>query len=111
MSTPAPPKDLPELVASLRSEKRAVAHVGIFDLNAYFRERRVRIDVLEAVFGEGGTFVNVLPRWDSGEAVYHPGPFVGEYGVSYYYLCRYQPSLCQQQLCPRFVARTTGIRR
>ena len=78
MSTPAPPNDLPELVASLRSEKRAVAHVGIFDLNAYFRERRVRIDVLEAVFGEGGTFVNVLPRWDSGEAVYHPGPFVGE---------------------------------
>ena len=78
MSASAPPKDLPELVASLRSKKRAVAHVGIFDLNAYFRERRVRIDVLEAVFGEGGTFVNVLPRWDSGEVVYHPGPFVGE---------------------------------
>ena len=72
------PQDLSQLVAALRSEERAVAHVGIFDLNAYFRERWVRIESLETVFGEGGTFVNVLPRWDSGEVVYHPGPFVGE---------------------------------
>ena len=72
------PKDLSRLIAVLRSEERAVAHVGIFDLNAFFRERRVRIDSLETVFGEGGTFVNVLPRWDSGEVLYYPGPFVGE---------------------------------
>ena len=72
------PQDLSQLVVALRSEERVVAHVGIFDINAYFRERRVRIESLETVFGEGGTFVNVLPRWDSGEVVYHPGPFVGE---------------------------------
>jgi len=71
-------KTLSQLVASLRAEERSIAHIGIFDLNAYFRERRVRIDSLEKVYGEGGTFVNVLPRWDSGEVVYHPGPFVGE---------------------------------
>ena len=30
------------------------------------------------MFGKNGTFVNVLPRWDTGEKVQYPGPFVGE---------------------------------
>ena len=72
-------ESLSRLASELRSQKLAIAHVGIFDLNAYFRERRIRIDKLEKVFGENGTFVNVLPRWDTGEKVQHPGPFVGEH--------------------------------
>ena len=71
-------ESLSHLASELRSQKQAIAHIGIFDLNAYFRERRIRIDNLETVFGENGTFVNVLPRWDTGEKVQHPGPFVGE---------------------------------
>jgi len=72
-------ESLSRLTSELRSQKLAIAHVGIFDLNAYFRERRIRIDKLEKVFGENGTFVNVLPRWDTGEKIRHPGPFVGEH--------------------------------
>ena len=72
-------ESLSRLASELRSQKLAIAHVGIFDLNAYFRERRIRIGKLEKVFGENGTFVNVLPRWDTGEKVQHPGPFVGEH--------------------------------
>ena len=72
-------ESLSRLASELRSQNLAIAHVGIFDLNAYFRERRIRIDKLEKVFGENGTFVNVLPRWDTGEKVQHPGPFVGEH--------------------------------
>jgi len=71
-------ESLSHLISELGSQKQAIAHVGIFDLNAYFRERRIRIDNLEAVYGKNGTFVNVLPRWDTGEKVQHPGPFVGE---------------------------------
>ncbi len=71
-------ESLSHLISELRAQKQTIAHVGIFDLNAYFRERRIRIDNLEAVFGKNGTFVNVLPRWDTGEKVQHPGPFVGE---------------------------------
>ena len=52
-------ESLSRLASELRSQKLAIAHVGIFDLNAYFRERRIRIDKLEKVFGENGTFVNV----------------------------------------------------
>ena len=72
-------ESLSRLASELRSQKLEIAHVGIFDLNAYFRERRIRIGKLEKVFGENGTFVNVLPRWDTGEKVQHPGPFVGEH--------------------------------
>ena len=72
-------ESLSRLASELRSQKLEIAHVGIFDLNAYFRERRIHIGKLEKVFGENGTFVNVLPRWDTGEKVQHPGPFVGEH--------------------------------
>ncbi len=54
------------------------AHVGLFDLNGGFRERRIRVDDLDQVIGVNGTFVNVLPQWDVGEAVAGAGPFVGE---------------------------------
>ncbi len=55
-----------------------VAHVGLFDLFGTFRERRVRVADIPDVFGDGASFVNVLPAWDASEAVFGAGPFLGE---------------------------------
>ena len=71
-------QDLTALVKRLKAESRDVAHVGIFDLNASFRERRFRVDDLAEALGSGGSFVNVVHQWDTGERVYGAGPFVGE---------------------------------
>ena len=71
-------QDLTALVKRLTAESCDVAHVGIFDLNATFRERRVRVADLAKVFGPGGSFVNVVHQWDTGEQVFGAGPFVGE---------------------------------
>ena len=65
-------------VERLRADGIETAHVGIFDLNGTFRERRLALDDVAEVFGPGGTFVNVLPLWDAGERLFGPGPFVGE---------------------------------
>ena len=70
--------DLTALVKRLAAESCDVAHVGMFDLNATFRERRVRAADLTKVFGPGGTFVNVVHEWDTAERVFGAGPFVGE---------------------------------
>jgi glutamine synthetase len=69
---------LADLVVRLRDAGIGTAHVGIFDLFGTFRERRLALDDLAQVFGEGGSFVNVLPHWDAGEHVFGAGPFVGE---------------------------------
>ena len=71
-------QDVSALVKRLAAESCDVAHVGIFDLNATFRERRVRVADLARVFGTGGSFVNVVHQWDTGEQVFGAGPFVGE---------------------------------
>ena len=70
--------DLSALVERLAAESCEVAHVGLFDLNATFRERRVRVGDLARVFGPGGSFANVLHQWDTGERVFGAGPFVSE---------------------------------
>jgi len=70
--------DAVTLGQSLEREGYAFAHVGIFDLNGTFRERRLLVDDVAQVYGNGGTFVNVLPQWDAGERVFGAGPFVGE---------------------------------
>ena len=69
---------LGQTVARLKSEGFEAAHVGIFDLNATFRERRLRLDDLAAVLGDGGSFVNVLLQWDAAERIFGAGPFIGE---------------------------------
>ena len=71
-------QDLTALAKRLAAEACEVAHVGMFDLNATFRERRVRVADLARVFGPGGSFVNVVHQWDTGERVFGAGPFVGE---------------------------------
>jgi glutamine synthetase len=70
-----------ELAAELekmRADGVETVHVGIFDLNGTFRERRLALDDVAEVFGPGGTFVNVLPQWDAGERLFGAGPFVDE---------------------------------
>ena len=71
-------QDLTALLKKLTAESCDVTHVGMFDLNATFRERRVRVSDLAKVFGQGGSFVNVVHQWDTGEHVFGAGPFVGE---------------------------------
>jgi len=66
------------LVERLTAKSCDVVHVGLFDLNATFRERRVRVADLAGVFGPGGSFANVLHQWDTGERVFGAGPFVSE---------------------------------
>ena len=39
----------------LRADGIETAHVGIFDLNGTFRERRLSLDDVTEVFGQGGT--------------------------------------------------------
>ncbi len=70
-------QNLTKLVEAL-AETYDIAHVGMFDLNATFRERRVAVRDLEKVFGPAGSFVNVVHQWDTEERVFGAGPFVGE---------------------------------
>ncbi|MGI9303906.1 MAG: glutamine synthetase family protein [Gammaproteobacteria bacterium] len=67
-----------KVVRSLKDENVTVAHVGIFDMDGVFRERRLPLDEVSSTFDDGGTFVNVLHQWDTADTVYGPGPFVGE---------------------------------
>lgn len=69
---------LADAIEALGAAGVATAHVGIFDLMGTFRERRLGLGDVAAVFDGGGTFVNVLPQWDAGEKVFGSGPFVGE---------------------------------
>ncbi|MBN36485.1 MAG: glutamine synthetase [Rhodospirillaceae bacterium] len=62
----------------LRRRGVKTVHVAIPDLDASLRERRLALDDVETAFGPGGTFVNVLHKWDSGESVIGEPPFVGE---------------------------------
>jgi len=62
----------------LENQGYKFTHVGIFDLNGTFRERRLLSGDVAQVYGNGGTFVNVLPLWDAGEQVFGAGPYIGE---------------------------------
>ena len=69
---------LGDTLARLKADGFSVAHVGIFDLDASFRERRLALEDVASVCDDGGTFVNVLMLWDTAERVFAPGPYVGE---------------------------------
>ena len=70
--------DIENTIATLTEDGVRTVHVVIPDLDASLRERRLALADLDAVFGPGGTFVNVLHKWDTADAVYGAGPFVGE---------------------------------
>ncbi|MDH3691222.1 MAG: glutamine synthetase, partial [Gammaproteobacteria bacterium] len=69
---------LQNVVTALKQQGVTTAHVGIFDIEGGFRERRLDLDDIADTFDNGGTFVNVLHRWDIADAVYREGPFIGE---------------------------------
>ena len=70
--------DAAEIIAELASKGVQIAHVGIYDLMGTFRERRLKIEDVLSLYGNEGTFVNVLPQWDASETVFGSGPFKGE---------------------------------
>lgn len=65
-------------VARLRKQGVKTVHVAIPDMDGSLRERRLALDDVETAFGAGGTFVNVIHKWDTGESVIGEPPFVGE---------------------------------
>jgi len=69
---------LDDITGTLTEDGVRTVHVVIPDLDASLRERRLALSDLGAVFGPGGTFVNVLHKWDTADSVYGAGPFVGE---------------------------------
>jgi glutamine synthetase len=57
--------------------KAEIVHVGLFDFATMFRERRLRrAEVLAGA--DHAVFANVVPKWDTGEAILAPGPYRSE---------------------------------
>ena len=67
-----------DITGTLTEDGVRTVHVVIPDLDGSLRERRLALSDLGVVFGPGGTFVNVLHKWDTADTVYGAGPFVGE---------------------------------
>ncbi len=67
-----------DLTEHLAERDVRTVHVVIPDLDGSLRERRLAPADLAAVFGDDGSFVNVLHKWDTADSVYRDGPFVGE---------------------------------
>jgi len=78
MEALATPKDADDALAALESDGIERVHVGIFDLDAAFREQRLPIDQVRRAFAGGYSFCNVLHKWDSAENVYGEAPYVDE---------------------------------
>ncbi len=66
-----------EIARELDRLEADVVHVGLFDLAAMFRERRLRRQELLSTAGTA-VFANVLPKWDSGDQILAPGPYGSE---------------------------------
>ena len=58
------------LIAALQNESIDVAHVGIFDLDATFRERRLPRAQLINALRDQYSFVDVLHQWDTADSVH-----------------------------------------
>lgn len=67
-----------DVIAALDAEGVTIVHVGIFDANGIFRERRLPLENVIRTFDDGGTFVNVLHQWDTADKVHGQGPYTGE---------------------------------
>ncbi len=72
------PRDGAEAETVLEAEGIERVHVGIFDLDAAFREQRLSRDQVRTALAGRYSFCNVLHKWDTGEAVYAAPPFVDE---------------------------------
>lgn len=78
MDALARPQDADDALAILESNGIERVHVGIFDLDAVFREQRLPIDQVRRALAGGYSFCNVLHKWDSAESVYGDAPYVDE---------------------------------
>lgn len=58
-------------------QKYSVVHLVLPDIDGTLRERRQSIQVVKQTEASA-SFCNVLHKWDLGDAVHRPGPFVGE---------------------------------
>ena len=59
-----------QVIGVLDDDALDVVHIGIFDLDATFRERRLpRAQAVQALEGDY-SFVDVLHQWDTAEAVH-----------------------------------------
>lgn len=66
-----------KLAQALDALKAEVVHLGVFDYASMFRERRLRrAELLETA--ETAVFGNVLPKWDTAENIFAPGPYRSE---------------------------------
>ena len=54
-----------------------IVHVGQFDLNGLFRERRLRRDQFLA-WAQDPRFANVIAHWGAGENLFGGGPYISE---------------------------------
>lgn len=54
-----------------------IIHVGQFDLNGLFRERRLRRDQF-ADWAQDPRFANVIAHWGAGENLFGGGPYISE---------------------------------
>ena len=66
-----------EIARELDRLEADVVHVGLFDLAAMFRERRLRRQELLST-ADTAVFANVLPKWDSADQILAPGPYGSE---------------------------------
>jgi len=69
---------LKSVVARLGKQGVRTVHIGLFDLDGVFRERRLPLAAFAEMAAASPTFCNVLHQWDSGADVFGTGPFVGE---------------------------------
>ena len=58
-------------------EKHSIIHLILPDIDGTLRERRQSMKVVKRTEASA-SFCNVLHKWDLGDAVHRPGPFVGE---------------------------------
>lgn len=65
------------LAEALERIGAGIVHAGVFDYATQFRERRLRRDDLLAS-ADTAVFANVLPKWDSAEQIFIPGPYGSE---------------------------------
>ena len=66
-----------EIARELDRLEADIVHVGLFDLAAMFRERRLRRQELLST-ADTAVFANVLPKWDSADQILAPGPYGSE---------------------------------
>lgn len=65
-------------VKALRKSGAKKIRIGIFDLDAVFREKTVGLEKAEKLLQEGFSFSDVLYKWDIGEETYSGGAFADE---------------------------------